>query len=47
MQWLAINGLAAYGEDGLARDIARCWLRKNVDAYEESAYSWRSTMSRQ
>ena len=36
MQWLAINGLAAYGEDGLARDIARRWLRKNVDAYEES-----------
>ena len=36
MQWLAINGLAAYGEDSLARDIARRWLRKNVDAYEQS-----------
>jgi alpha,alpha-trehalase len=36
LQWLAINGLAAHGEDGLARDIARRWLRKNVDAYEES-----------
>ena len=36
LQWLAINGLAAYGEDDLARDIARRWLRKNVDAYEES-----------
>ena len=36
LQWLAINGVAAYGEDGLARDIARRWLRRNIDAYEES-----------
>jgi alpha,alpha-trehalase len=36
MQWLAIVGLAAYGEDGLAREIARRWLTKNIDAYEES-----------
>jgi alpha,alpha-trehalase len=36
LQWVAINGVAAYGEDGLARDIARRWLRRNIDAYEES-----------
>jgi alpha,alpha-trehalase len=36
MQWLAIRGLAAYGEDALAREIARRWLHKNVDGYEES-----------
>ena len=37
IQWLAISGLAAYGEGGLAREIARRWLRKNIDAYEESS----------
>src|SRR6516165_4927622 len=36
LQWVAINGVAAYGGDGLARDIARRWLRRNIDAYEES-----------
>ena len=36
IQWLTVRGLAAYGEDALSREIARRWLRKNIDAYEES-----------
>ena len=36
LQWLAIAGLNAYGERELAREIARRWLRKNIEAYEAS-----------
>ena len=27
MQWIAVEGLAAYGQECLAREIARRWLR--------------------
>ena len=36
LQWLAIAGLNAYGERELAREIARRWIRKNIEAYEAS-----------
>lgn len=33
LQWLAIRGLANYGEDALARDIARRWVTLNVQVF--------------
>lgn len=33
LQWIAINGLEAYGEPVLARDIAQRWVKLNVKVY--------------
>lgn len=36
LQYLAIEGLNAYGERDLAREIARDWMAENIEAYEAS-----------
>jgi alpha,alpha-trehalase len=36
LQWIAIDGLARYGEDALARDIARRWIGTVATAWAET-----------
>ena len=36
LQWVAIDGLARYGEDALARDISRRWMKTVATAYAET-----------
>ena len=36
LQWIAVTGLARYGHDGLARDIAGRWLETVATAYAET-----------
>jgi alpha,alpha-trehalase len=50
LQWLAIEGLNAYGEGNLAEEIARRWLHKDISAYEASGvllekYNLQSSMT--
>ena len=33
LQWMAIRGLARYGEDTMARDVAGRWIRRNLDVF--------------
>ena len=35
LQWLAIRGLERYGERELAADVARRWIRRNVEVFRE------------
>ena len=37
LQWIAVKGLRAYGEDALAREIAARWVRKTVAGYVQQA----------
>jgi alpha,alpha-trehalase len=36
LQWIAIQGFARYGEDGLAQAIADRWLRENLSEFAKS-----------
>ncbi|MDE0877616.1 MAG: alpha,alpha-trehalase TreF [Sphingomonas bacterium] len=36
LQWIAVDGLARYGEDALARDIARRWIATVTRSYRET-----------
>jgi alpha,alpha-trehalase len=36
LQWIAVEGLNRYGQSGLARRIARRWIRENVAVYEST-----------
>jgi alpha,alpha-trehalase len=50
LQWLAIEGLNAYGESNLAEEIACRWLHKDISAYEASGvllekYNLQSSMT--
>jgi hypothetical protein len=36
LQYLAVEGLNAYGEKAIAAEIARRWIRLNIRAYEAS-----------
>lgn len=36
MQWMAVAGLRGYGEDVLAREIARRWIEREVAAYAQA-----------
>jgi len=33
LQWMAIRGLARYGEDALARDVAHRWIGRNLELF--------------
>ncbi|TYT25185.1 alpha,alpha-trehalase TreF [Luteimonas viscosa] len=35
LQWLAIRGLERYGERGLASEVARRWIRRNLQVFRE------------
>ena len=35
LQWLAIRGLARYGEDALAREVATRWIRRNLEVFRD------------
>ena len=37
LQWIAVTGLRAYGEDTLARDVATRWVRKTIAGYVQQA----------
>ena len=36
LQWMAVTGLRAYGEDALAEEIARRWIDRAIAAYAEN-----------
>ena len=36
MQWMAVAGLRAYGQDALAAEIARRWIERQIAAYAQS-----------
>lgn len=37
LQWIAVEGLRAYGFDGLAKEIGSRWVRKTIAGYEQEA----------
>ena len=37
LQWIAVEGLRAYGFDALAKEIATRWVRKTIVGYKQTA----------
>jgi alpha,alpha-trehalase len=37
LQWIAVEGLRAYGSDALAKEIATRWVRKTIAGYKQEA----------